>query len=68
MITMGDRSGMLHVILGKLSRRYEKEIDLSVKTLIRFIEPALVIGMGVLVGLIVLSLILPVFAMSRAQS
>jgi len=56
------------VILGKLSHRYEKEIDLSVKTLIRFIEPALVIGMGVLVGLIVLSLILPVFAMSRAQS
>jgi len=67
MITMGDRSGQLPVVLSKLSARYEKEIDTSVKGLIRLIEPALVISMGFMVGLIVLSLILPIFAMSRIK-
>ncbi|MHC4943426.1 MAG: type II secretion system F family protein [Planctomycetota bacterium] len=66
MISMGDRSGKLSNVLSKISLRYEKEIDLAVKGLIRFVEPALVIAMGLLVGLIVLSLILPIFALSRA--
>jgi type II secretory pathway component PulF len=66
MIAMGDRSGRLSQVLSKLSVRYEKEIDLSVKNLIRFVEPALVILMGFLVGTIVLSLVLPIFALSKA--
>jgi type II secretory pathway component PulF len=68
MISMGDRSGKLSNVLSKISFRYEKEIDLAVKGLIRFVEPALVICMGLLVGLIVLSLILPIFALSRAPA
>jgi len=67
MISMGDRSGKLPSVLAKLSKRYEKEIDLAVKSLIQFVEPALIVGMGFLVGMIALSLILPIFAMSRAQ-
>lgn len=66
-ISMGDRSGQLATVLAKLSTRYEKEVDFSVKNLIRVIEPSLVVVMGCLVGLIVLSLILPIFAMSRGQ-
>lgn len=66
MISMGDRSGELPTVLTKLSKRYDKEIDLAVKSVIRFVEPTLVICMGFLVGMIVLSLILPIFAMSRA--
>lgn len=65
MISMGDRSGRLPVVLTKLSDRYESEINISVKNLIQFVEPALVITMGCLVGMIVISLILPIFAMSR---
>jgi len=68
MISMGERSGKLATVLGKLSFRYEKEIDSALKNLIGFIEPALVISMGFLVGMIVLSLILPIFAMSKTQA
>jgi type II secretory pathway component PulF len=68
MISMGDQSGQLATVLAKLSTRAEREIDVAVKSLIRFVEPALVIVMGFMVGMIVLSLILPIFAMSRAQA
>ena len=67
-ISMGDRAGTLSNVLMKLSRRGEREIDMAVKTLIRFVEPALVILMGLLVGMIVLSLILPIFSMSRSHN
>ncbi len=68
MISMGDQSGRLSQVLTKLSHRSEREVDIAVKSLIRFVEPALVIVMGFLVGMIVLSLILPIFAMSRVAS
>jgi len=67
-IAMGDRAGTLSNVLMKLSQRGEREIDMAVKTLIRFVEPALVILMGLLVGMIVLSLILPIFSMSRSHN
>ena len=66
MLSMGERSGHLSLVLSKISKHYEKEIDYSVKNLVKFVEPALIICMGFLVGLIVMSLILPIFKISQA--
>ncbi len=67
MMSMGERSGHLSMVLSKISKHYEKEIDYSVKSLVKFVEPALIIVLGVLVGLIVTSLILPIFQISHCQ-
>lgn len=67
MMSMGERSGHLSMVLSKISKHYEKEIDYSVKGLVKFVEPALIICLGVLVGLIVTSLILPIFQLSHCQ-
>lgn len=67
MLGLGERSGHLSTVLSKLSKHYEREIDQAVKGLIKFVEPALIIVMGGLVGLIVASLILPIFAISKCQ-
>ena len=67
MLSLGERSGHLTSILKKLSRYYEKEIKASIKSLIKFVEPVLIVFMGAVIGIIVMSLILPIFAISRAQ-
>jgi type IV pilus assembly protein PilC len=67
MLSLGERSGHLSMVLAKLSKHYEKELDYAIKSLLKFIEPALIICMGFLVGLIVMSLILPIFAISKCQ-
>jgi type IV pilus assembly protein PilC len=67
MLSLGERSGHLSTVLGKLSKHYEREIDYAIKGLIKFVEPALIICMGAVVALIVMSLILPIFSISRMQ-
>ena len=67
MLSLGERSGHLSTVLGKLSKHYEREINYAIKNLIKFVEPALIICMGAVVALIVMSLILPIFSISRMQ-
>ena len=67
MLSLGERSGHLSTVLTKLSKHYEREISHAIKSLLKFVEPALIICMGALVGLIVMSLILPIFAISKVQ-
>ncbi|MCD6568985.1 type II secretion system F family protein [bacterium] len=61
LIAIGEKAGHIDEILDTLSSFYVSEIDTSLKTLVSFIEPALLVVLGVIVGGIALSLIVPVY-------
>ncbi len=66
MITTGEETGNLPLVLARISSYYQKELDKKLKILAKLVEPAMLLIMGVVVGLLVSSLILPIFKLSRA--
>ncbi len=66
MIETGEESGSLPVVMGRLADFYEREWRRALGILAKVAEPAMLVIMGGVVGLIVSSLILPIFKLSRA--
>ncbi len=66
MIKTGEETGNLPKVLRRLSSYYETELSNKLQTLSRLAEPLMLLIMGGVVGLIVSSLILPIFKLSRA--
>jgi len=60
-IAIGEETGNLDKSLIRIADDYEKEIDRSLKTLTRLLEPIIILVMGLVVGFIVLSMLLPIF-------
>ena len=48
-------------MLGKIPDFYEDEVDASIATLTSIIEPIMMIGVGLMVGVIIISMYLPMF-------
>jgi type IV pilus assembly protein PilC len=65
MISSGEQSGRLDFVLHKISSFYDREVETSLKTVTSMIEPLMIAVMGVVVGTIGLSLMLPIFSLSR---
>jgi len=61
LLAIGEKAGHTEEILNTLAAFYESEIDVSLKTLVAFIEPAMLVILGVIIGGIALSLIVPVY-------
>jgi type II secretory pathway component PulF len=61
LISISEKSGNLASILGTLAEFYESEIKSSVKVLVSFLEPMLLLTIGVVVGTIALAIIVPVY-------
>ncbi len=61
LIAISEKAGHTEDILDTLSTFYEGEIEASVKTLTTFLEPILLAVMGVMVGAIAVSVIIPVY-------
>jgi type II secretory pathway component PulF len=68
MITTGEETGNLPIVMGKVADHYEEELLKYLQTLSKLAEPIMLLLMGGLVGIIVSSLILPIFSLSRAVS
>jgi type II secretory pathway component PulF len=66
MIRSGEESGTLSDVLKDVSEYYARELKTVIKTTVSMIEPAMIVLMGVLVGFIAMSIILPIFKMSSA--
>jgi len=65
MIRSGEDSGTLSDVLRDISSYYARELKTIIKTVTSMIEPAMIVAMGVLVGFIAMSIILPIFKMSN---
>jgi len=61
LIAVSEKAGHVEDILKTLSNFYESEIDNSVKTLVAFIEPVMLILIGFLIGAIAVSVIIPIY-------
>ncbi len=65
MVETGEQAGSLAQVLGRLSEHYEEQLRRSLEQFSKLAEPAMLLVMGVLVGFLVSSLILPIFQVSR---
>jgi type IV pilus assembly protein PilC len=63
MVRIGEETGELEKMLGKIADFYEDEVDAAVQSLTSIIEPLMMIGVGVMVGIIIISMYLPMFKM-----
>jgi len=61
LMAIGEKAGHLEEILVTLSRFYDNEIDSSLKALVSFVEPALLLMIGLIVATIALSVIVPIY-------
>ena len=64
MMSVGERTGKLDVILDRLTRFYDREIDNVVSNLMTLMEPLIMVVIGVAVGLMVAAIILPMYNMA----
>ncbi len=65
MIKVGEETGQLDVMLLKVANTYEKSLRVAVKRFVSFLEPAMILGMGLVIGFIVVSMLLAIFSMTE---
>ncbi len=65
LISTGERSGQLAAVLRNAADAYEEEFSRRVQKAIAFLEPAMILAMGCVVGLIVLAVLLPIFQLNQ---
>ena len=64
MIEIGIESGQICDVLDNIAEQYEKEVDINLKRMLGLIEPILIIIAGLLVGVVVISIFLPLFSVT----
>lgn len=64
MFVIGEESGKLGNVTKRMADAYDVEVDRAVKTLTALLEPLMIIVMGVLVGGLVISMLMPILTMS----
>ncbi|MDD4170490.1 MAG: type II secretion system F family protein [Desulfotomaculaceae bacterium] len=62
MISIGEETGSVDILLEKIAGYYEREVEEMAARLSALLEPVLIVGIGGVVGLIILSIMLPVFS------
>ena len=66
MIAVGESTGALDAMLGKIADFYEDEVDQAVETLTSLLEPIMMVVLGTIIGFIVVAMYLPIFTMAQA--
>jgi general secretion pathway protein F len=64
LVEVGEESGKLDSMLIQVAEVYDNEVRNSVKNLIAFFEPALILLMGIIIGTIVVSMLLAIFSVN----
>jgi type IV pilus assembly protein PilC len=65
MISVGEETGALDIMLGKIADFYDQEVDTAVKGLTSLIEPIVIVVMGVVIGTIVVAMFMPMFGLGE---
>jgi len=61
MVKVGEETGELEKMLGKVADFYEDEVDASIASLTSILEPLLMIAVGLMVGVVIIAMYLPMF-------
>lgn len=65
MVSVGEKSGNLESMLKKVSSAYERDVETAIMAMTSLLEPAMIVVMGLAVGFVVLSILLPIFEMNQ---
>lgn len=68
MISSGERSGRLADVMETIALYSDEELDVTVKQVTAYIEPIMIVTMGVMIGGIAMALLLPIFSMGRMMA
>ena len=63
LVTIGEKTGNLESMLSDLSKFYEDEVENSLKNFVTALEPTLLILVGIGVGVMVVSVISPIYSL-----
>jgi type IV pilus assembly protein PilC len=66
MISVGEETGDLDGMLNKIADFYDEEVDVAVESLLKALEPALIVILGTIVGGMIVAMYLPIFGMVSA--
>jgi type IV pilus assembly protein PilC len=66
MISVGESTGALDAMLGKIADFYEDEVDQAVAAMTSLLEPIMMVVLGTIIGFIVIAMYLPIFTMASA--
>jgi type IV pilus assembly protein PilC len=66
MVAIGEESGALDEMLGKVADWYEQQVDDAVEALTSLLEPIIMAVLGVIIGGLVIAMYLPIFKMGQA--
>lgn len=64
MIKVGEETGQLDTMLLKVATTYEKNLRVAIKRFIGILEPAMILGMGLVIGFIVVSMLMAIFSIT----
>jgi general secretion pathway protein F len=64
MVAVGERSGSLEEMLANVAKAYEDQVETTVSTLTSLLEPLMIVIMGLCVGFIVLSVLMPILQLN----
>ncbi len=64
MIAVGESTGALDIMLGKIADFYDEEVDQAVENLTAMIEPMMMVFLGTVIGGLVVAMYLPIFKMA----
>lgn len=64
MISIGEQSGTLDIMLGKIADFYEDEVETAVKAMTSILEPLLMVILGAIISILVVAMYLPIFNMA----
>src|SRR5215467_8795776 len=64
MIAVGEETGKLDTMLNEVAEHYDQEVKRTTKRLTSILEPALILGMGLVIGVVVISMLLAIFSMN----
>jgi type IV pilus assembly protein PilC len=67
MIAVGESTGALDAMLGKIADFYDEEVDQAVENMTALIEPFMLVFLGVVIGGLVVSMYLPIFKMAATM-
>jgi type IV pilus assembly protein PilC len=66
MIKVGEESGELGSILSTLSKFYQREVTTAVDTMVGLIEPVMIVGLGLGVGILLAAVLMPIYNIAGA--
>jgi type IV pilus assembly protein PilC len=61
MIAVGEQTGALDAMLGKIADFYDEEVDTAVANLTALLEPMLMVFLGIVIGGVVIAMYMPIF-------